>query len=60
LAQLDGIIKILSTDVIVPFVNYYLSHGINIPVIEGVRLVNPSIHYGPGYLAISTDISYAM
>jgi hypothetical protein len=60
LSLLDGIIRTLSTDVIVPFVNYYLSHGVNIPIIEGVQLVNPSIHCGQGYLAISTDISYTM
>ena len=30
------------------------------PIIEGVQLVNPSIHYGQGYLAISSDISYNM
>jgi lipopolysaccharide-binding protein len=56
---LDNIIKVLSTDAIVPFFNYYLSHGINIPTIKGVTLVNPNIVYGQGYLAIATDISYS-
>ncbi|ELR16783.1 LBP / BPI / CETP family, Cterminal domain containing protein [Acanthamoeba castellanii str. Neff] len=56
----DNIIKTLSTDAIVPFFNYYLSHGINIPTIKGVTLINPTIVYGQGYLAIATDISYAL
>ncbi len=59
-SEVDHIIKTLCTDAIVPFFNYYLSHGINIPTIKGVTLINPTIVYGQGYLAIATDISYAL
>jgi hypothetical protein len=59
-ALFDNIIKTLSTDAIVPFFNYYLAHGVNIPTIKGVTLINPTIAYGQGYLAIATDISYAL
>jgi hypothetical protein len=57
---LDTIIKTLCSDAIVPFFNYYLSHGMNIPTVRGVTFVNPNIVVGQGYLAIATDFSYAM
>jgi hypothetical protein len=56
--EVDHIIKTLCTDAVVPFFNYYLAHGINIPTIRGVHFVEPHIVYGKDYLAISTDIRY--
>jgi len=58
LSLLDSIIKLLCENAIVPFFNYYLSHGIIIPTIHGVSLVNPQIVYGEGYIGVATDVTY--
>ncbi len=51
--------QLLSVNGIVPYFNYYLSHGVNIPTIKGLTLNNPQIGYGEGYIAITTDVTYA-
>ncbi len=42
---------------LVPFVNQYGKAGVPIPTVQQFTLVKPSILYGDGYVAISTDFT---
>jgi len=55
---LQFLIDTLLEQAIVPAVNSIIERGIILPTVAGVSLINPSLIYGDGYIAVSTDIKY--
>lgn len=43
---------------VIPYLNGFIEKGINIPMLNGVQFVNPTIGHGDGYLFVSTDLLY--
>ncbi len=56
---LDSMMKLLVSNAIVPFVNYYLANGVSLPTVKNVAFVNPQIVYGEGFFSVATDVTYS-
>ncbi|KAL0214777.1 hypothetical protein P9112_006961 [Eukaryota sp. TZLM1-RC] len=56
--QLNKVVDNVCKYGILPFLNVALEKGIEIPVTEGIEMKNPTIQFGDGFIAISTDVDY--
>ncbi|XP_065185336.1 bactericidal permeability-increasing protein-like [Sycon ciliatum] len=57
-ALLDVAVNALAGLGVIPFINSYTVPGIEIPIVDGVALVNPTLQLGQGYAVVATDFSY--
>jgi len=55
---LETVIKFLLTGVLYPYANKIANKGFDLPVVPDVKLNNPTIIYGNGYLSVASDITY--
>ncbi|KAI6654703.1 Lipopolysaccharide-binding protein-like [Oopsacas minuta] len=55
---LQGAVNFLCQAYVIKELNKYGAAGLEIPLIDGVQLINPEIKFGTGYITIDTDINY--
>ena len=55
---LQDAVNLLCKGFIITELNKYGAAGLEIPLIDGVQLINPEITFGNGYITIDTDINY--
>ena len=55
---LQEAVNVLCKDFVVHELNKYGAAGLEIPLIDGVQLINPEIKLGNQYIMIDTDINY--
>ncbi|KAL0242415.1 hypothetical protein GEMRC1_004978 [Eukaryota sp. GEM-RC1] len=56
--QLSKVINDLCKYGIVPFFNPALEKGLEIPITKGVTVKNPTLSFGKGFVAVTSDIDY--
>lgn len=52
------LVTIFLAEGVIPTVNEQLATGIVLPTVQGVTFQQPSLSWGDGYLAVTTDIQY--
>ena len=55
---LQDAVNFLCEGFVVKELNKYGAAGLQIPLVDGVQLVNPEIKFGNDYIMIDTDINY--
>ena len=58
LTQLNQAVQLLVNLFVIPAANVYAQRGLEIPLVDGISFVNPSVSFGEGYLLVSSDINY--
>lgn len=58
LAELNQAVQLLVDLFVIPVANVYGQRGLEIPLVDGISLVNPSVSFGEGYVLVSSDINY--
>jgi len=55
---LRDLINLLFSRGLVPLANEFLKRGFDLPLIDDITIVNPSIQWGEAYFAVGTDFRY--
>lgn len=58
LAELNQAVELLVNLFVIPAANVYGQRGLEIPLMDGISFVNPSVSFGEGYVLVSSDINY--
>ena len=58
LAELNQAVQLLVNLAVIPLANVYGQKGLEIPLVDGLSFVNPSVSFGEGYVLISSDAHY--
>lgn len=58
-SYLTDLVNLLLVAGVVPEINKSTQRGFLVPTVDGVSLVSPTLAYNPGYISVSTNISYS-
>ena len=58
LAELNQAVQLLVNLFVIPLANEYTQRGLEIPLVDGISFVDPSVSFGEGYVLVSSDVNY--
>lgn len=58
LAELNQAMQLLVNLAVIPLANEYGHRGLEIPLVDGISFVSPSVSFGEGYMLVSSDVNY--
>ena len=52
------LVDVMFTSIVVPLVNDIFGNGFPLPVVDGLKLINPEIVYGTEFITLASDFAF--